>query len=77
MNTKKLNEIADWLLDRVAAGQTEENGSMDWADFGKIHTTIMKDESGFIVWLDEYPIPDFTLTDRSTLNEIKALIAAA
>lgn len=77
MNSKKINEIASWLLDRVAAGWSEENGSMDYADFGKMHTTIMKDEAGFIVWLDDYMLADFTLTERTTLAEIKTLIAAA
>ena len=77
MNSKKMNQIADWLLDRVAAGATEENGSMDWADFGRSHIVIMKDETGFIVWLGDYPIPDCTLTESMSLDEIKRAIATA
>ncbi len=78
MNIETRNEIASWLLDRVAQGAHEEVGSMDYDSFNdgqeEHRITIMKDEDGFTVWMGEYGIPDFTLTESSTEEEIRALI---
>ena len=69
MNTIK--RIALWLLDRIEAGQHEENGSLDSTYFGPMRVTITKSEEGYLVYTDEGIIPDFTLTERMTLADIE------
>lgn len=59
MNT--INRIALWLLDRIEAGQHEENGSIDYKDSGERQ----------LVYMDESAIPDFILTKRMTLADIE------
>jgi len=70
MNTEVRNEIALWLLDRVAQGEHEEYGSMDWDEFKidgeDVRVTIMKDQYGFLVWMGETPFADFSLTPHVT-----------
>ena len=72
MNTIK--KIALWLLDRIEAGQHEENGSFDSTYFFALRVTIAKSEEGYHVYMDESIIPDFTLTERMTLAEIEQKI---
>lgn len=72
MNT--INKIALWLLDRIEAGQREENGSLDITYFGEMQVTITKSEDGYLVYMDESVVPDFTLTERMTLAEIEQKI---
>ena len=69
MNT--INKIALWLLDRIEAGQHEENGSLDITYFEEMQVTITKSEEGYLVYMGEGAIPDFTLTERMTLAEIE------
>ena len=69
MNTIK--KIALWLLDRIEAGQHEENGSFDSTYFGPIRVTITKSEEGHLVCMDASGVPDFTLTERMTLADIE------
>ena len=69
MNT--INKIALWLLDRIEAGQSEENGSFDSTYFGAMPVTITKEEEGYFVCMDESIIPDFTPTERMTFAEIE------
>jgi hypothetical protein len=81
MNGKVRNNITNWLLDRVAQGEHEESGSMDWAEFTidgeKIRVTIMKDEDeetgeeNFIVTMGDSFAPDFSLTRNVTEEVIK------
>ena len=74
------NEIASWLIDRVAEGAHEEHGSMDWSSFNdgqeEHRITIMKDDEGnFDVWMAERnSVPDFQLTPNSTKEEAQRLI---
>ena len=42
MKSKSIRQIALWLKDRVEAGRHEENGSMDYTNFGRIKVTIQK-----------------------------------
>lgn len=80
MNTKTRDEIAAWLLDRVAQGASEEAGSMDWSDFNdgqeEHHVCIMVDEDDeFTVWMSERSFAaDFTITSNTTDEELKKLI---
>lgn len=78
MNERTRNEIALWLLDRVAQGEHEEEGSMDSCEFGRGYgrtkVWIMKDSYGYCVWLGWYAVPDFTLTPKSTENDIRRMI---
>ena len=69
MNT--INRIALWLLDRIEAGQHEENGSFDSTYFGPMRVTITKSEEGYPVYMDESVVPDFTLTEQMTLADIE------
>lgn len=69
MNT--INKIALWLLDRIEAGQHEENGSLDITYFGEMQVTITKSEDGYLVYMGESAIPDFSLTERMTLADIE------
>lgn len=75
MNGKVRNNITNWLLDRVAQGEHEESGSMDWAEFTidgeKIRVTIMKDEENFIVTMGDSFAPDFSLMRNVTEEVIK------
>lgn len=81
MNGKVRNNITNWLLDRVAQGENEESGSMDWAEFTidgeKIRVTIMKDEDeetgeeNFIVTMGDSFAPDFSLMRNVTEEVIK------
>ena len=73
------NDIALWLLDRVAQGEHEEVGSMDWRDYpGDGETqrvSIMKNEDGeFDVWMSDTPCADFVLTKDSTGEEIRKAV---
>ena len=82
MHEKLRNEIAAWLLDRVAAGCSEEAGSMDCNDFqipeegmGEVHVDITAEGNGmFHVNMDGSFAPDFSLTKSSTEDEIRALL---
>lgn len=82
MNEELRNEIAAWLLDRVAQGAHEEVGSMDYADFqipgdgmGEVHVDIIVEGDGeFPVNIDGSFAPDFTLTTASTEEEIRSLL---
>jgi len=80
MNTKTRDEIAAWLLDRVAQGASEEVGSMDYDDFNDgqetHHVCIMRDEGGeFPVWMSAQSFAaDFTITSNTTEEELQALI---
>ena len=69
MNT--INRIALWLLDKIEAGQHEENGSFDSTYFGPMRVTITKSEEGYLVYTDEGIIPDFIVTERMTLADIE------
>ena len=69
MNTIK--KIALWLLDRIEAGQHEENGSFYSTYFGPIRVTITKAEYGYFVCMDVGRVLDFTLTERMTLADIE------
>lgn len=75
MNGKVRNNITNWLLDRVAQGENEESGSMDWAEFTidgeKIRVTIMKGEENFIVTMGDSFAPDFSLMRNVTEEVIK------
>ena len=42
MESKSIRKIAVWLKDRIDAGQYEENGSMDYTNFGRIKVIIQK-----------------------------------
>ena len=68
---KTINKIALWLLDRIEAGQHEENGSFDSTYFFCLRVTIAKSEEGYLVYMDESIVPDFTLTEQMTLAEIE------
>ena len=79
MNIKTRNEIASWLLDRVAEGAHEEDGSMDWESFNdgqeEHHVTISKSDGEYLVYMAERNFaPDFILTSASTEEEIQKLI---
>lgn len=78
MNERTRNEIALWLLDRVAQGEHEENGSMDFRTFGRgfgrTEVFIAKDESGYSVWLGMYAFPDFTLHQETSEELIRSAI---
>ena len=74
MKTKTIKEIAVWLKDRIDAGQYEENGSMDYTNFGRIKVIIQKEEGEYIIWMDDYALPDFSVTEQSTLKEIEKAI---
>ena len=74
MNQKTIKEIAVWLKDRIDAGQYEENGSMDYTNFGRIKVIIQKEEGEYIIWMGDSALPDFSVTEQSTLKEIKKAI---
>ena len=74
MKSKTIKEIAVWLKDRIDAGQHEENGSMDYTNFGRIKVIIQKEEGEYIVWMNDSALPDFSVTEQSTLKEIKKAI---
>lgn len=80
MNTETRNEIASWLIDRVAQGANEEVGSMDWKSFNdgqeEHRVSIMRDEDDqFPVWMSECnSCADFTLTPSSTEEEVRKII---
>ena len=82
MHEKLRNEIAAWLLDRVAAGRSEEPGSMDNDYFqipeegmGEVHVEILAGGDGeFHVFMDDSFDPDFTLKTSSTEEEIRSLL---
>ena len=74
MKTKTIREIAVWLKDRIDAGKHEENGSMDYADFDRIKVIIRKEEEEYLIWMDDSALPDFSVTEQSTLKEIKKAI---
>ena len=69
MNT--INKIALWLLDRIEAGQHEENGSFDSTYFGAMPVIITKAEEVYLVCMDASGVSDFTLTEQMTLAEIE------
>ena len=74
MNQKTIKEIAVWLKDRIDAGQYEENGSMDYTNFGRIKVIIQKEEGKYIIWMGDSALPDFSVTEQSTLKEIEKAI---
>ena len=74
MNQKTIKEIAVWLKDRIDAGQYEENGSMDYTNFGRIKVIIQKEEGEYIIWMGDSALPDFSVTEQSTLKEIEKAI---
>ena len=78
MKSKTIKEIAVWLKDRIDAGQYEENGSMDYTNFGRIKVVIQKEEGEYLVWMNDSALPDFSVTEQSTLKEIeKAIVECA
>ena len=74
MKSKSIRQIALWLKDRVEAGRQEENGSMDYTNFGRIKVIIQKEEGEYLVWMNDSALPDFSVTEQSTLKEIKKAI---
>ena len=74
MNQKTIKEIAEWLKDRIDAGKHEENGSMDYTNFGRIKVIIQKEEGEYLVWMNDSALPDFSVTEQSTLKEIEKAI---
>ena len=74
MKSKSIRQIALWLKDRVEAGQYEENGSMDYTNFGRIKVIIQKEEGEYLVWMNDSALPDFSVTGQSTLEEIEKAI---
>ena len=71
MKSKSIRQIALWLKDRVEAGQYEENGSMDYTNFGRMKVTIQKEEGEYLVWMSYSAFPDFSITEQYTLKEIE------
>lgn len=81
MNGKVRNNIANWLLDRVAQGANEENGSMDECVFQidgqKIRVIIQKDvdeetnEEIYLVYMGESFAADFSLMQNVTEEVLK------
>ena len=74
MNQKTIREIAVWLKDRIDAGKHEENGSMDYTNFGRIKVIIQKEEGEYLIWMNDSALPDFSVTEHSTLKEIEKAI---
>ena len=74
MKSKTIREIAVWLKDRIDTGQHEENGSMDYTNFGRIKVIIQKEEGEYLVWMNDSALPDFSVTEQSTLKEIEKAI---
>ncbi len=75
MDTRTRNDIARWLLDRVAQGAGEETGSMDSRDFGADSVAIMRDrDDEFPVWLNGGFCPDFILTSGMTEGEVRKFV---
>ena len=74
MKPKTIKEIAVWLKDRIDAGQSEENGSMDYTNFGRIKVIIQKEEGEYLIWLNDSALPDLSVTEQSTLKEIEKAI---
>ena len=75
MKSKSIRQIALWLKDRVEAGQYEENGSMDYTNFGRIKVIIQKEEGEYLVWMNDSALPEFSVTEQSTLKEIEKAIS--
>ena len=75
MKPKTIKEIAVWLKDRIDAGQHEGNGSMDYTNFGRIKVIIQKEEGEYLVWMNDSALPDFSVTEQSTLKEIEKAIS--
>ena len=71
MNQKTIKEIAVWLKDRINAGQHEENGSMDYTNFGRMKVTIQKEDGEYLVWMSDSAFPDFSITEQYTMKEIE------
>ena len=71
MKSKSIRKIAEWLKDRIDAGQHEENGSMDYTNFGRMKVTIQKEEGEYLVWMSDSAFPDFSITEQYTLKEIE------
>ena len=74
MKSKSIRKIAVWLKDRIDEGQYEENGSMDYTNFGRMRVTIQKEEGEYLIWMSDSAIPDFSVTEQSTLKEIEKAI---
>ena len=74
MKSKSIRQIALWLKDRVEAGQYEENGSMDYTNFGRMKVTIQKEEGEYLVWMSDSAFPDFAIKEQYTLKEIEKAI---
>ena len=74
MRSKSSRKIAEWLKDRIDAGQHEENGSMDYTNFGRMKVTIQKEEGEYLVWMSDSAFPDFSITEQYTLKEIEKAI---
>ena len=74
MTSKSIRQIALWLKNRVDAGRHEENGSMDYTNFGRMKVTIQKEEGEYIVWMSDSAFPDFSITEQYTLKEIEKAI---
>ena len=75
MTSKSIRQIALWLKDRVEAGRYEENGSMDYTNFGRMKVTIQKEEGEYLVWMNDSALPDFSVTEQFTLKEIEKAIS--
>ena len=74
MKSKSIRKIAEWLKDRIDAGQHEENGSMDCTNFDRMKVTIQKEEGEYLIWMSDSAFPDFSVTEQSTLKEIEKAI---
>ena len=74
MKSKSIRQIALWLKDRVEAGRHEENGSMDYTNFGRMKVTIQKEEGEYLVWMSDSAFPDFSITEQTTMKDIEQAI---
>lgn len=75
MDTRTKNDIARWLVDRVAQGEREEIGSMDSRDFQGCSVIVMKGrDNEFPVWLNGGFCPDFILAPGMTEGEVRKIV---
>ena len=51
---------------------------MDYTNFGRIKVIIQKEEGEYLIWMNDSALPDFSVTEHSTLKEIeKAIVECA
>ena len=48
---------------------------MDYTNFGRIKVIIQKEEGEYLVWMNDSALPDFSVTEQSTLKEIEKAIS--